>query len=167
MFGKTSPKLKRLCQADALLFGHLARALCHPLIIPILAKFENIGHYFHFIARTFFGSCESPTQTFLWEASVDSILNNPFLSPESCAEVKEIIAQGVDHSDTVDYPALLVNRAEMYSHLIEDEPTEVVKSLEEVLVLPEHILGAALTVTLAVTVTTSFIGYGLFWVQGR
>lgn len=71
---KPSVKVARHGKADALLFGHLARAMGHPMVFPILNQYENIRDYFRGVARRYFGPLAHHDVPAVWQVS-----NTPYL----------------------------------------------------------------------------------------
>jgi len=83
--------------ADAMLFGHLARASYHELLGPLIQKQEHIIRYINDISDVYFGRSVTSFADFTWQVSLYNLLENPFLATERADWIKETLTENLQN----------------------------------------------------------------------
>lgn len=155
---KAPLKINRLGKADALLFDHIARAIAHPAIGPVIEKFPNIRKYFVSLCSKYFGPASHPQVKNVWEYSAWRLVENRFLTADSCVELKMIIQQERDLKAAVDMEELRGTMSALVLETMEDAASQWL-GLPQALVLPDKLSHKLFAATFLASVGLSLVGY--------
>jgi hypothetical protein len=143
-------------RADAILFGHIARGLGHPMLCDIIKKYPSLVAYFNSICKQYFGATSHRDCKHAWEVSLQTLLQNPFLNEISYLEVKDTIARELVVGGAVGLLTCLTLKKQLHAGTVLDEPSEPVLDIK---VLPDTITGKLSSGIFLAMIGMSFVGY--------